>query len=110
MRTFIERIEWSGRLKQNFLHLFASLWAEQPIIGVTKYFYYIKADMNIYISLESAAIFFLENLFLQQGISSEYVMVDFICMVLLDLCGARTENYKMKNYCPQWDSNPGYSA
>ena len=34
-------------------------------------------------------------------------MVDFICMGLLDLWGARTENYNMKNSCPQWDSNPG---
>ena len=30
-------------------------------------------------TLETAAIFFLANLFLKQGISSEYVMVDFIC-------------------------------
>ena len=36
-------------------------------VGVTRYF------------------FFLANLFLQQGISSEYVMVDFICMGLLDI-------------------------
>ena len=34
-------------------------------------------------------------------------MVDFICMGLLDLWGARTVNYKMKNSCQQWDSNPG---
>ena len=26
-------------------------------------------------------------------------MVDFICMGLLDLKGARTENYKMQNSC-----------
>ena len=37
-------------------------------------------------------------------------MVDFICMGLLDLRGARTENYEMKNSCQQWDSNPGPSA
>ena len=37
-------------------------------------------------------------------------MVDFICMDLLDLLGTRTENYKMKSACPQWDSNPGPSA
>ena len=41
--------------------------------------------------------FFLVNLYIKQGISSEYVMVDFICMVLLDLWQARTENYKMKS-------------
>ena len=37
-------------------------------------------------------------------------MVDFICMGLLDLGWARTENYKIKNSCPEWDSNPGPSA
>ena len=33
-------------------------------------------------------------------------MVDFICMGLLDLSGARTN----KKSCPQWDLNPGPSA
>ena len=61
---------------------------------------YIKADMKSYIPLETAAIFFLANLFLKQGISSEYVMVDFICMGKLGLQGAKTENYKMNNSCP----------
>ena len=37
-------------------------------------------------------------------------MVDFICIGLLDLWWARTESYKMKHSCPQWDSNPGPSA
>ena len=40
--------------------------------------------MKSYIPLETAATFFLANLYLKQGISSEYVMVDFICMSLLD--------------------------
>ena len=35
--------------------------------------------MKSYIPLETAAIF-LANLFLKQGISSEYVTVDIICM------------------------------
>ena len=60
----------------------------------------LKADMKSYIPLETAAIFFLANLFLKQGISSEYVMVDFICMGKLGLQGAKTDNYKMKNSCP----------
>ena len=30
-------------------------------------------------------MFYIANLFLKQGISLEYVMVDFICMGLLDL-------------------------
>ena len=37
-------------------------------------------------------------------------MVDFICMGVLDLLRTRTENYKMKSSCPQWNSNPGTSA
>ena len=41
---------------------------------------HVKADMKSYILLETAAIFFLANLFLKQGISLEYVMVDFICI------------------------------
>ena len=61
---------------------------------------YLKADMKSYIPLETAAIFFLANLFLKQGMSSNYVMVDFICMGKLGLQGAKTENYKMKNSCP----------
>ena len=52
--------------------------------------------MKSCIPLETAAIFFLAKIFLKQGISSEYVMVDFICMGKLGLQGAKTENYKMK--------------
>ena len=55
--------------------------------------------MKSYIPLVTA-LFFLVNPFLKQGISSEYVMVDFICMGKLGLQGAKTENYKMKNSCP----------
>ena len=36
--------------------------------------------MESYIPLETAVIFFLANLYLNQGISSECAMVDFICM------------------------------
>ena len=56
--------------------------------------------MKRYIPLDTVAIFFLANLFLKQGTSSEYVMVDFICMRKLGLQGAKTENYTMKNSCP----------
>ena len=45
----------------------------------------VKADMHSDIALETAAIFFLANRYLKQGISSEYVMIDFICTSLLDL-------------------------
>ena len=37
-----------------------------------------EADMKSYKPLETAAIFFLANLFPKQGISSEYVTADFI--------------------------------
>ena len=63
--------------------------------------------MKSFKALETAAIFFLANLFLKQCISSEYVMVELICMGLF---GTQTENNKMKNSCPQLDSNPGPSA
>ena len=32
-------------------------------------------------------------------------MIDFICMGLLQLQGAQTENYKVENYSPQRNSN-----
>ena len=66
--------------------------------------------MNIDISLETAVIFYLANLYLKQGIGLVYVMVDFICMRLLDLWGAQIENYKMKNSSAECDSNPVPSA
>ena len=65
----------------------------------------VEADMKSYIPLETAAIFFLANLFPKQGISSEYVTADFICMGLHGLQGAKTENYKMKNSCLYRHSN-----
>ena len=61
--------------------------------------------MKSYMPLETAALFFLTNLFPKQGISSEYVKADFICMGFLGLQGAKTKNYKMKNSCPYRDSN-----
>ena len=42
----------------------------RPLYHVTQK---LKADMKSYITLGMAAIFFLANLFLKQGISSEYV-------------------------------------
>ena len=61
--------------------------------------------MKSYIPLETAAIFFLANLFPKQGISSEYVTAYFICMGLLGLQGAKTENYKMKNFYSLYRQN-----
>ena len=34
-----------------------------------------------------------------------YIMIDLICIGLHELRGTRSENYKMKNSFPQWDSN-----
>ena len=50
--------------------------------------------MKLYITWNGSHIF-IANLFLQQGISSEYVMVDFIFMGLLDMRAAQTNNYIM---------------
>ena len=44
---------------------------------------FIKADMNSDIRLQTAAIFFLTNFYLKQGIGKVYVMVDFICIGFL---------------------------
>ena len=63
--------------------------------------------MKSYIPLETAAIFFSNELFfLKQGNRAEYVMVDFICMGLLDLFGTRTENYN-ENFLPTVEFEPG---
>ena len=42
---------------------------------------------------------YIAKFYLKQGISSEYAIVDFICMGLLDLWWARTESYKIRNSC-----------
>ena len=59
-----------------------------------------KAKLNLYIPLKTAAIFFLANLYLKQGIGQVYVMVDFICTGLLELQGAKFENYKNEKFLP----------
>ena len=66
--------------------------------------------MKSYIPLETAAILVIANQYLKQHISSEYVMVDLICMRLLDLWETRTKNYKMENSWQQWDSDLGDST
>ena len=48
-----------------------------------------------YIPVETTAIFFLANLFLKQGISSEYVMVDF--HLHGQTRAARCENRELQN-------------
>ena len=47
--------------------------------------------MNSIILLQTAAIFFLSNLNLKQGIGSVYVMIDFICKGYLELCESLVE-------------------
>ena len=58
--------------------------------------------MNSGLPLQTTAIFFLVNLYIKQGIRSDYVMVDFIWMGLLDL------NWELQNEksFPQCDANP----
>ena len=58
--------------------------------------------MKSYIPLETATIFFSGEPLSEQGISSEYAMVDFICMGLLDLWWAWTENYNLKILAHSW--------
>ena len=85
--------QYNDRVTKVLLHAFSRFALKGHAITLT------------YIPLETAAIFFLANLFPKQGISSEYVTADFICMDLLGLQGAKTENYKMKIFCPYRDSN-----
>ena len=47
--------------------------------------------MKSYILLQTAAILFLSNLYLKQGISSVYVMVDFIYKGYIELSWSRVE-------------------
>ena len=63
------------------------------------------------VQLQTAVVFFLSNLYLKQDIGSVHIMVDFIRKAT-KRCEERksSENYKMKNSCPLWDSNPRLSA
>ena len=51
--------------------------------------------------METAAIFSIERLSNPQGIGKVNVMVDLICIGLLELQGARCGNKQMKKSCPQ---------
>ena len=68
-------------------------WQNFSFVGITYIVFIINSD----IPLETAAIFFLANLYLQRGITSEYVMVGFICKGFLKLWGTLVENYKTKS-------------
>ena len=67
--------------------------------------------MKSYKSLETAAIFYSSEPFLKQGISLVYVMVDFIRMDLLELCGSRFER-ELQNvkFLPTVGFEPGTSS
>ena len=71
-----------GYEKYNILPVFKSDMKSYILLQTAAIFFIsnLKADMKSYIPLDTAAIFFLANLFPKQGISSEYVTVDFICM------------------------------
>ena len=66
--------------------------------------------MNSYKSLETATIFYSSEPFLKQGICLVYVMVDFIRMGLLELCGYRVER-ELQNvkFLPTVGFEPGTS-
>ena len=66
---------WSKQRKVLYNHVYS-----MNINHIKWIIFLLQADMESYIPLETAAIFFLANLFPKQGISSEYVTVDFICM------------------------------
>ena len=54
---------------------------------------------------ETVALFLLSNLYLKQGISKVYVVVDFFARVYSSCEECQSiENCKMKNSCPQWVS------
>ena len=63
---------WEGGLKKKF-DLRPGSQRHRHFVG------FFKANMNSYILLQTAAIFFLSSLYLKQGIDSVYVMVGFIC-------------------------------
>ena len=60
--------------------------------------------MKSVIPMETTVIFFLANIYLKQGISSEFVMVDFICMGLHDLANRELQNEK---FMPTVGFEPG---
>ena len=70
-----------------------------------------KADMKSYIQRETAAIFLLSNLSnLKQGINYVYVMVDLICMGLLELQVTQIKREiknKKKKFLPTVGFEPG---
>ena len=57
--------------------------------GAVECIYFIKADMNNDIPMETTSIFFLANVYLNQGIDSGYVKVSFVCEGLIELQGTR---------------------
>ena len=59
--------------------------------------YWLKLNWFVIYHWRRQPYFFLANLHLKQGIGKVYAIVDFICMRLLDLWEAQTENYNMKN-------------
>ena len=66
--------------------------------------------MKSYKSLETAAIFYSSEPFLKQGIGWVYVMVDFIRIGLLKVCGSRVER-ELQNvkFLPTVGFEPGTS-
>ena len=59
------------------------------LVFIVALIHLLKADIKSFLLLQTAAIFFLFNLYLKQGIGSVYIMVDFIYKEYPELSGTR---------------------
>ena len=82
------------------------LW--QDMIPIYQSIYKHKRRLKRFILLQTAAIFFLSNLYIKHGIGSDDVMVDFICKGYLELSGARVElELQNEKFLPTVGFEPG---
>ena len=64
--------------------------------------------MKSYKQQKTVAIFFLSNLYLKQDIGLVYIMVDFICMSLLELQGTQSkQEIQNEKFLPTVRFKPG---
>ena len=74
------------------------------VIGLSQIYSFFSIHF-VYTTVDSRH-FFLSKLYFKHGFGWVCVIIDFICMDLHELRGARSENYKLKYSCPQRNSNP----
>ena len=74
---------------------------------MTLFLFYFNAKCNDFFSVEMMWKHVLPCVRLATRLARCMLIVDFICMdlLVLELQGAQTENYKMKSSCQQRDSN-----